>query len=192
MPMARRCRWGRGRRVAPVVVRHARRPLIAAAVTALLALAQGAGPASAGVSSGSTRFTGPVTGATGHFRHLRAQVRITLTARFAPVPSGSPPAGTFSADVAGTRCTVPRRCLTGRLTGTWSTRRTLPDVGSSVKLSGRGRLTGVGEVAMSAIGQGPGNIAVGHPTLEVRLRAKDGVVRLATKAPAVPGFTPFF
>jgi hypothetical protein len=165
--------------------------LAAAAVAALLAPAA-LGTAGAGAASGQRTFAGSATGGTGAYRHLHAGVRIALAGFFAPVPSGSPPAGTFIADLVGSKCSPPKRCLTGRLTGNWRTRLRNPDAGSTVTLTGAGTLTGLGAVTMTATGHGPGYIAAGRMTLTARLKNRHGSVSIAATGPQVPGFTAFF
>ena len=163
------------------------------------ALAAGAavlvlGVTAAGASAaGPTTYTGTVTAGTGHHATLRADVSVLLTGFFAPVPSGVLPAGTFTAAFTGTNCVHAKRCLTGTVTGHWSTKRVLPDVGNTVTLNGAGRLTGLGRVTLTGTGQGPGLIASAQPILTVRLRTPSrGSVRVTALAPAVPGFTSFF
>lgn len=170
-----------------MVSRRQSATVLIAATFALGVTAQAAG------ASAPTTYTGTVTSGTGHHAGLRADVSVLLAGFFAPVPSGVLPAGTFTAAFTGTNCVHSKRCLTGTVTGHWSTKRTLPDVGNTVTLNGGGRLTGLGRITLTGTGQAPGLIASAQPILTVRLRTPGrGSVRVTALAPAVPAFTSFF
>lgn len=166
---------------------HRVRRLSPAVAVAALALA--AAPAGA---AGPTTFTGHAGSGHGRFAGVHARVTIVLTGFFMPVPSGARPAGTFTADVRGSGCAARPRCMTGRVTGTWTTSATLPDAGDAVALTGRGRLKGLGRVRVTATGQAPGNIASGPLTLRARVQGHGGRLRVRATGPTVPGFTAFF
>jgi hypothetical protein len=80
--------------------------------------------------------------------------------------------------------------LHGTLTGTITSKMTLPDVGGHFDVKGSGQLKPLGKVQATSDLVTPGFIWQGHATGTLTLSGHQGSVTLQLTGPAQPGFSP--
>jgi hypothetical protein len=131
-------------------------------------------------------FSGHITFATGKFNGDRGRAAIVLE----PGPSGAV-TRQLTLVLDGRPCREVTQCvqLAGRLRGTLTARRTMPDVGSSFTIAASGLIQPLGQVSAVGSVHGTGFIDSARELLHLTLSTSSGSVALDAKSGEVPGFT---
>lgn len=131
-------------------------------------------------------FTGSIVSATGRYSGHHGRVKVYLH------PHGSRRTRPTRVVLVGHCSGSSGRCidLEGAVRGTLSPGGPrLPDVGRDFGLSGAGRLSPLGRVAISGSVSGTGFISHGHELMKLVLRSSSGSVTIQGVSGPVKGFT---
>jgi hypothetical protein len=131
------------------------------------------------------RFIGGLSDGTGSLAGARDTVEARLQA---PGTTGT---RRLTLWILTTGCRAGSACahLSGSLRGALTPERSLPDIGRHYAITAAGSIPSLGAVAATGTVAGIGNIKFGFETLELRLNAKRGSVRLSARSSRVPAFT---
>ena len=155
---------------------------MAAIALTVVALTGARTPAGAARAGKRTTFHGHISAGTGQLAHARGAVAVVLAS------SGSGRGRTVTLTL---RCHRGRGqvCLRGRVHGTATAQRRIPDTGAAYEVSASGNVAPLGRVSATGSVTGTGFIRVGRFGLHLRLSGHDSAVSVDALSGRKRGFS---